>query len=121
MQEEKIPKVPEAQFQDEVNRREPLVVDFYADWCPPCKIVSPILDGLAQEYNGRVRFIKVNVDEAVGLASKFGIMSIPTVMFFGAGKAQDAVIGAVSAAAYKRKIDDLLKSNDGKTETQAVR
>jgi thioredoxin 1 len=94
----------------------PVVVDFYADWCPPCKMVSPILEKLSTEYAGKVRFLKVNTDDDSELASKFGIMSIPTVMFFSRGVAKDAIIGAVSSATYKQKIEQVLKGDAGSTE-----
>jgi thioredoxin len=114
MQTEKIAKITQEEFKRQVSQTsEPVVVDFYADWCPPCKIVSPILENLSSEYSGRVRFAKVNVDDYPELASEFGIMSIPTVVFFRRGKAQDAVIGAVPSSTYKQKIEAVLKTGSG--------
>jgi thioredoxin 1 len=105
MQAERISKINQDDFQKRVYESPtPVVVDFYADWCPPCKMVSPILEGLSTEYQGRVRFVKVNVDDNQDLSSKYGIMSIPTVMFFVGGKVQDAIVGAVAAASYREKI-----------------
>ena len=110
MQSENVVSVSQDEFRREVAQdSQPVVVDFYANWCPPCKIVAPILEELSTEYAGRVRFVKVDVDDNQELASDFGIMSIPTVMFFGRGKAQDAVIGAVPASTYKRKIEETIK------------
>ena len=110
MQSQGIVNLSHIDFQREIEAGQPVVVDFYADWCPPCKIVSPILENLAREYADRAKFAKVNVDDEPELASRFAIMSIPTVMFFAHGKAVDAVIGAVSSAAYKKRIEETLKS-----------
>jgi thioredoxin 1 len=97
-------------FQAEVVRSEaPVVVDFYADWCGPCKIISPILEQLSKEYKGMVKFVKINTDDNQELAGQFGIMSIPTVMFFAKGKVEDIVIGAVPAAVFRQKLESLTK------------
>jgi thioredoxin 1 len=110
MQSEKISKINQDDFQKDVNESPiPAVVDFYADWCPPCKMVSPILESLSTEYQGRVRFVKVNVDDNQELSSKYGIMSIPTVMFFVGGEVQDAIVGAVPATTYREKIEKAVK------------
>ena len=98
-------------FQSEVVKSElPVVVDFYADWCGPCKIIAPVLEQLSKEYKGRAKFVKINTDDNQELASQFGIMSIPTVMFFSKGKVEDIVIGAVPAAVFKQKLESLTKS-----------
>ena len=86
----------------------PVVVDFYADWCGPCKIIEPVVHKLAEEYDGRVKFVKVDTDANQELAMQFGIMSIPTVMFFSKGKVEDIVIGAVPATVLKGKVESLL-------------
>ena len=102
-------KIQGSQFQDEVVRAQsPVVVDFYADWCGPCRIISPILEQLSKEYSGRVKFVKVDTDANQELATQFGIMSIPTVMFFANGKVEDIVIGAMPAAVFKMKIDAIV-------------
>jgi len=112
MQVEKIPKINNDAFQKDVyESTTPVVVDFYADWCGPCKMVSPILENLSTEYQGRVGFVKVDVDDNQELSSKFGIMSIPTVIFFVGGKASDAIIGAVTAGEYRDKIEKALQEN----------
>jgi thioredoxin 1 len=96
-------------FQQEVVKSErPVVVDFYADWCGPCKIIEPIINQLSREYDGKVKFVKVDTDANQELAVQFGIMSIPTVMFFSKGKVEDIVIGAVPPAVLKSKLDTLL-------------
>lgn len=98
-------------FQDEVVKSsQPVVVDFYADWCGPCKMIEPVIHQLSKEYEGRVKFVKVDTDANQELAMQFGIMSIPTVMFFSKGKVEDIVIGAVPSAVLKTKVDALSKT-----------
>ena len=95
-------------FQDEVVKSsKPVVVDFYADWCGPCKMIEPVIHQLSKEYEGKVKFVKVDTDANQELAMQFGIMSIPTVMFFAKGKVEDIVIGAVPAATLKSKLEKL--------------
>jgi len=84
------------------------LVDFWATWCGPCKIVAPVVEELAKEYEGTVTFAKVNTDENPDLASKYGIRGIPTLMFFKDGKVLDQVVGAVPKGQLKSKIDSLL-------------
>lgn len=96
-------------FDREVMQSQvPTVVDFYADWCGPCRMVSPIIETLSQEYVGRAKFVKINTDENPDLAERFGIMSIPTVMIFKNGQVASTTIGAGPAAMYKKKIDAAL-------------
>jgi thioredoxin 1 len=96
-------------FQNEVVRSsQPVVVDFYADWCGPCRMIEPVVHKLADEYQGKVKFVKVDTDANQELAVQFGIMSIPTVMFFSKGKVADIVIGAVPAQVLKSKVEALL-------------
>ncbi len=96
-------------FQDEVvNSSQPVVVDFYADWCGPCKMIEPVIHELSKEYEGRVKFVKVDTDANQELASQFGIMSIPTVMFFSKGKVEDMIVGAVPSNVIKSKIETLV-------------
>ena len=99
-----------SRFQDEVVKADaPVVVDFYADWCGPCKIIEPVIHKLSEEYQGRVKFVKVDTDANQELAMQFGIMSIPTVMFFLQGKVEDIVIGAVPSSVLKSKVESLVK------------
>jgi thioredoxin len=103
-------KIEGKKFQEEVVRSEkPVVVDFYADWCGPCRIVEPIIHQLSKEYDGKIKFVKVDTDANQELAMQFGIMSIPTIMLFSKGKVEEIVIGAVPAAVLKSKIDKLTK------------
>jgi len=77
----------EASFAAKVEKEnEPILVDFWAEWCPPCRALSPVIEELAQEYQGKIRFGKINVDEARDVAMKFGIRSIPTLILFKDGK-----------------------------------
>ena len=98
----------EQNFDEALSRESGLVmVDFWAEWCGPCKAIAPILEDLAQESAGRVTLAKVNVDENPGLAARYGIRSIPTILFVKQGKVADQVIGAVPRAKLKAKLDAL--------------
>jgi thioredoxin 1 len=84
-----------------------LMVDFWAEWCGPCRAVAPALEELAREWAGRVTLAKVNVDENPGLAARYGIRSIPTILFVKQGKVADQVIGAVPKTRLREKLDAL--------------
>ena len=84
-----------------------LMVDFWAEWCQPCRAVAPVLEALARDSAGKVTLAKVNVDENPGLAARHGIRSIPTVLFVKQGKVVGDVVGAMSKAHFQKKIDDL--------------
>ncbi len=83
----------------------PVVVDFWAEWCGPCKMLAPILNELAEEYNGRVRIGKVNIDEHQELATQYGIQSIPTLLLFRQGQVTDQMVGLRSKRELKTKLD----------------
>ncbi|HEY7139554.1 MAG TPA: thioredoxin [Methylomirabilota bacterium] len=87
------------------QHQEAVIVDFWAEWCGPCKAIAPTLDELAQEYAGRVTIAKVNVDEHPGLAARFQVRSIPTLLIFKGGQVIDQVIGAVPKAQIKKRLD----------------
>ena len=93
-------------YEQEVMKAEGTVlVDFYADWCGPCKMMSPVIDKLAEEYEGKIKVGKVNVDECGDLAQKYGIMSIPNMIFFKNGQPVDRVVGAIPKPAMKDKFE----------------
>ena len=95
----------EATFDRELAQHpELLMMDFWAEWCAPCKMLAPVLDELVSESGGTITLAKVNVDENPGLAARYGIRSIPTVLFIKGGKLLDQVIGAVPKAQLKKKL-----------------
>lgn len=91
-----IMEISDSQFDAEViNADKPVIVDFWAPWCGPCRMVAPRLEEIANEYDGKVKIVKVNVDENQKLAGKFGVMSIPTLLLFKDGKNAGQIIGAL--------------------------
>jgi thioredoxin 1 len=102
----------DSNFAGEVAKYPIMVVDFWAPWCGPCRMVSPIIEQLSREYSGRVAFGKVNVDENQRIAASFGIQSIPTLMMFKGSKAVDVIIGAMPKAQIEMKLKQQLLSNN---------
>jgi len=82
-----------------------VLVDFWAEWCGPCKMVAPILDELATEYSGRVKIAKVNIDDHQSLAAQYGIRAIPTLLLFKGGQVTDQIVGLRSKKDFKAKLD----------------
>ena len=101
--------ITDSNFESELTAGLPLVVDFSATWCGPCKMLAPVIEELAKEYEGRITIGKCDVDENDELTSQFGIRTVPTVLFFKDGKVVDKSIGAVPKAELAQKLDALLK------------
>ena len=95
-------------FESLKNGEQPLVVDFWATWCGPCRMVSPIISELAQEYDGRIVVGKCDVEDNEELAMEFGIRNIPTILFFKGGQIVDKMVGAQAKARIQEKFDALL-------------
>jgi len=102
----------DSNFASEVTKYPIMLVDFWAPWCGPCRIVSPIIEQLSREYSGRVAFGKVNVDENQRIAASFGIQSIPTLMIFKGSKAIDVIIGTMPKAQIEMKLKQQLSSKN---------
>ncbi len=101
--------VSDGDFDAEVLQAEvPVLVDFWADWCGPCKIVAPVVEELASDYDGKVKFAKVDVDANPVTAGTYGIRSIPTLLFFKDGKPVQQVVGAVPKQVLQEQIDAIL-------------
>lgn len=100
--------VTDSNFKEILSEGKPVVVDFWAPWCGPCKMVGPVIDELAGEYEGEVIIGKCDVDENSDLPAEFGIRSIPTVLFFKDGKLVDKQVGSAAKSVYAAKIDALL-------------
>ena len=96
-------------FEKEVLKSDlPVVVDFWAEWCGPCRMVAPVVEELAKEYENKVKIGKVDVDESPATASRYGIMSIPTLMFFKGGQIMSQLVGVVNKSELKKKIESNL-------------
>ena len=103
--------VDDAGFEREVMQSEvPVVLDFWAEWCPPCRALAPTFDQLAKQYAGRVRFLKLNVDENQQVPQRFGIKGIPTLVFFDGGREVERMVGAAGKDALARVIDKYVKA-----------
>ena len=102
--------VTDETFDAEVTEASlPVLVDFWADWCAPCKMIAPIVEELAAEYDGKVQFAKMDVDSNPEIPGKFGIRSIPTLLVFHKGKPVEQVVGAVPKAVLKKRLDAVLE------------
>ena len=101
-------EITDSNFQEILAEGKPVVMDFWAPWCGPCKMVGPIIDELATEYEGKVIIGKCDVDENGDVAAEYGIRNIPTVLFFKNGELVDKKVGSAPKSAYVAKIDAIL-------------
>ena len=101
-------QITDANFEELENSGKPMVLDFWAEWCGPCRMVAPIIDELATEYEGRVTIGKMDVDNNNDVVAQFGIRNIPTVLFFKDGQVVDKQVGAAPKATFVAKINALL-------------
>ncbi|MCR4719907.1 MAG: thioredoxin [Firmicutes bacterium] len=103
-----IKELTQENFTEAIKAQKPILVDFWASWCGPCRMLSPVIDSLSEEYETQIDVGKINVDEQGALAAQFGIVSIPTVILFKDGKEAKRIIGVHDADDYRDEIDRVL-------------
>jgi len=101
-------ELTEANFEEVIASGKPVLVDFWAEWCGPCRMVGPIVEELAKDFDGKAIVGKVNVDHNPGISSKYGIRNIPTILFFKNGEVVDKSVGAVPKNVLSQKIENQL-------------
>ena len=108
MSNNKIPQLTDAQFEQDILASKDLVlIDFYADWCGPCKVITPLLEELSSEYADKIKFYKLDVDNNQQTPAKYGVRGIPTLIIFGNGTVKDSLVGAVG----KDKLQQFIEKN----------
>lgn len=101
-------EVTEKNFKEEITKsKTPVIVDFWAEWCMPCKVISPLVDEIAKEFAGKIKIGKVNVDDDAGLATELTVMNIPTLVFFKDGKEAGRIVGVISKKELLKKIEEV--------------
>jgi len=102
--------ITDVNFKKEVLESElPVLVDFWATWCGPCKAIAPFIEELAKEYEGKIKVGKLSIEENPATPTRYGVMSIPTLMFFKKGRVVDQAVGALPKAELKKRIEDALR------------
>ena len=105
-----VKKIEENNFEEEVKKSKmPVLIDFWAEWCGPCRMMGPIFEELSEDFEGKLIFAKLNIDENNSIANEFGVRSIPTLVLVKDGKEVNRITGLLPKAALKAKIEDLLK------------
>lgn len=101
--------IASVEFESEVIESElPVLVDFYASWCGPCKMIAPVVEELSNELQGKAKIVKVDIDESDDIASKYNVRSVPTLMFFKGGEVVDKIVGAVPKNIMSDKVQKML-------------
>ncbi len=101
--------VDETNFEDEVIASDmPIVADFFAEWCNPCRILGPIFENMSEKFEGKIKFVEINIDEAQEIAEKYTVMSIPTLLIFKGGEVVDTLVGLQDEESLEEKLKSLI-------------
>jgi len=104
-----VQQITDASFDSDVLQADvPVLIDFWAPWCGPCKAIAPVVDELAKDYAGRLKVVKMNVDDNPNTPSKYGVRSIPNLLLFKGGQVKDQIVGAVPKAVLVKAVDQVL-------------